>query len=187
VDDVLNNLTEAWLQKWRLAHPECQITYPELVANPPNAVVGIGRLEYLESLDRIRCSGAESELLSPHPEVLAWMNREGHLHRHMALTARPGHAVAHAASWVMTHFGKWIRTFAFVPIRQPADWPVYEINKAEYLSAMEIRGLLIDDSLHNVNEVLALNSPHLTAWAFPQPWNDSNQSVENILSELSKR
>ena len=55
VDDVLNNLMQSWLETaWLPAHPACQITYRLLTENPPHHLLGISKIEYLQSLDDFR-------------------------------------------------------------------------------------------------------------------------------------
>src|SRR5258708_13968189 len=117
VDDVLNNLTEFWLAGWRGTHPEAILDYPSISKNPPHDLLSISFETYLESLDRIRSSVEAHEKLTANPLIKEWLSRHGHRYRHMALTARPGHAAGPAAAWVLRHFGAWIRSVAFGPVR----------------------------------------------------------------------
>jgi hypothetical protein len=183
VDDVLNNLTGLWFERWRQQHPECTLAYGDLRRNAPHELVGISFENYLTSLDEIRASISGHEDLTPNPQIVAWLNEHGHRYRHMALTARPPHTAAAAGSWVFGHFGKWIRTISFVPPRKPADWPGYDQNKADHLDWLKLDGILVDDSATNIMEVKDRGRP---AILFPQPWNPDAQTVAEVLKQLAQ-
>jgi len=120
VDDVLNDLMAAWFRQcWLPAHPDCRVTYAALRENPPHAVLGIEKAEYLLSLDRFRSSDG-GRRLAPNPEILRWMGEHGHRFRHMALTARPLASAGDAAEWVFRHFGNYIRCYGVAPVRLDA-------------------------------------------------------------------
>ncbi len=183
VDDVLNNLMEIWLRNWHEEHPGAVADYASLKQNPPHESLGITFEAYLESLDQIRSSASAHEQLNPNPQITAWLTEHGRRYRHLALTARPVHTAGPAAAWVLGHFGAWIRTVAFVPVRKPGDWPDYDLNKADYLRWLDPDAILIDDSPANVSEA---REKGLEAVLFPQPWNAATQSVPEILSQLAK-
>ena len=181
VDDVLNNLMEHWLARWRADHPGVSLDYHAIRQNPPHDLFSISFETYLESLDQIRASVEAHKTLTPNPQIMAWLNENGHRYRHIALTARPAHTAGPAAAWVLDHFGAWIRSVAFVPIRKPATWPDYDLRKVEYMQWLDVRGVLLDDSLANVAEV---KSAGLPALLFPQPWNGSTETVPGVLAQL---
>jgi hypothetical protein len=183
IDDVLNNLMEMWLRRWREQHPGAVPDYASITRNPPHELLGITLEAYLESLDQIRSSVSAHEELIPHPQITAWLVEHGHRYRHLALTARPAHAAGPAAAWVLGHFGAWIRTAAFVPVRKPGDWPDYDLNKADYLRWLDPDAILIDDSPANVSEA---REKGLAAVLFPQPWNAATQSVPETLNQLAE-
>ena len=183
VDDVLNNLTGLWFERWRQQHPECTLVYGDLRRNAPHELLGISFEAYLASLDEIRASISGHEDLTPNPQIVAWLNTHGHRYRHMALTARPPHAAAAAGAWVLGHFGKWIRTLTFVPPRQPADWPIYDRNKGDHLDWLNLDAILVDDSAINIMEVKDRGRP---AILFPQPWNPDAQTVAEVLNHLAQ-
>ena len=57
VDDVLNDLMRAWFEDYAaLNGTHTHITYDRLTSNPPHELLGISRMEYLESLDKFRLS-----------------------------------------------------------------------------------------------------------------------------------
>jgi len=182
VDDVLNNLTEYWLARWRAQHPQSVPDYPSIRKNPPHELLSISFETYLESLDEIRASVSAHEKLTPNPQIMEWLNHHGHRYRHLALTARPPHTAGPAAAWVLNHFGAWIRSVAFVPTRKPPGWPDYDLTKASYLQWLNLKAILIDDSTTNVTE---MKEKGLDAMLFPQPWNDCSQSVSEILEQLA--
>jgi hypothetical protein len=183
VDDVLNNLTEYWLAGWRARHPDTAIDYRAVSENPPHELLGISFETYLESLDQIRVSVHAHNQLTPNAEIREWFKQHGHRYRHMALTARPPHTAGPAAAWVLSHFGAWIRSVAFVPLRKPSGWPDYDLKKVEYLQWLNREAILIDDSATHVMEV---KEKGLQAMLFPQPWNSSTQSVSELLKELAQ-
>jgi hypothetical protein len=183
VDDVLNNLMEHWLARWRGDHPEASLAYDSVRKNPPHELLSISFETYLESLDQIRASTGAHDGLTPNPFILEWLTLHGHRYRHMALTARPAHTAGPAACWVLGHFGQWIRTVSFVPVRPPPEWRDYDVRKVEYLQWLNLDAILIDDSATHVMEV---KEKGRKALLFPAPWNDSGQSVPELLAELAR-
>ena len=183
VDDVLNNLLEYWMAGWQAKHPETAIDYESISQNPPHELFSISFETYLESLDLIRGSVNAHEKLTPNPLIREWLTIHGHRYRHFALTARPAHTAGPAAAWVLNHFGAWIRSVAFVPLRMPSHWPTYDLKKVEYIEWLDHDVILIDDSTTNVMEV---TEKGLKAVLFPQPWNNSTQSVSELLTELAQ-
>ena len=182
VDDVLNNLMEGWLELgWKREHPDCLTAYEELCENPPERILGVGRQEYLDSLDRFRLSSAACDL-RPNEEILRWMQEHGSRFRHVALTARPLETSAEASAWVMRHFGNWIRCFGVVPTRSLEHVPVYDTGKGDFLRWFGKGDLLIDDAPGNLQQAEAVG---LRAWAWPQPWNGGVQSAAEVLQRLS--
>jgi hypothetical protein len=184
LDDVLNNLMEAWLEKaWLVEYAGARIRYDELRSNPPLTELATTADEYLASLDRFRLS-AVAEELKPHAEILNWFQRFGDRFYHHVLTARPVTTVAPASAWAFKHFGHWIRHFHFVPSSRPGETlPGYERTKGEMLAGFGAADFFIDDSSDNVDAASGLG---ITAFIFPQPWNRSKTSVSALLTELSR-
>ena len=55
VDDVLNNLMEAWFCFFKLdSNKDINIDYNDIIKNPPDELLGITKKEYLDSLDYFR-------------------------------------------------------------------------------------------------------------------------------------
>lgn len=183
VDDVLNELMREWFEGWwRPAHPECVRQYSEITANPPHAVLGIREAAYLESLDAFR--EARFAHLIPRAEVLAWFEGYGDRAHHVALSAPPEAFASHSASWVMKHFGRWIRTYAFVPAKrgrpEVAD---PRIAKKAYLEWLGHGDVFVDDREGNVADVRSLG---LRGIVMPQPWNAApHRTFESALQELT--
>lgn len=172
VDDVLNDLMRAWFEQgWKLEHPECGVGYAALRENPPHHVLGVTREEYLASIDVFRKTEAGTHLV-PDAELLAWFGEHGGKFRHIALTARPLETAPEIASWVMRHFGSWIRCFGIVPTRAQSDVPVYDQGKGDYLRWLGKGDVLIDDTKDNLRQAEAIG---LKAFAWPQPWNEAWQ------------
>src|SRR5579871_3024689 len=115
VDDVLNDLMRVWFEEeWRPKHPGCVLDYEGILDNPPHTLLGVDLADYQRSLDSFRLSGVYSKL-KPGPEVRDWFVRRGHDFHHLALTATPLACASVSAEWVFRNFGKWIRSFQFIP------------------------------------------------------------------------
>lgn len=183
VDDVLNDITRRWLEDaWLPRHPRCRIDYGQLTENPPHRLLGVDLQQYLRSLDAYRLS-PQAARLAPVPEVLAWFREHGDFCRHVALTARPLRTAPAAAAWVFRHFGRWIRTFHFVPSpRLGQDLPDWERDKEDALRWLGIGDVLIDDSLSNV---AGARRAGLAAVTLPRPWNGRSSSLGRALGRLS--
>jgi len=182
VDDVLNDQTHIWFKSyWRPAHPDCSLVYTQLSENPPHRLLGISQSEYLASLDRFRL--AKAAYLNPVPEVLQWFQQYGMQSRHLALSAVPLSAADISAEWVIKYFGRWIRTFSFVPsTRDGETLPVYDIKKAEFLHWWGKADVLIDDSSAHVESARRLG---LHAVLMPRPWNNSSLTIAETLETLT--
>ena len=183
VDDVLNELMREWFEDWwRPRNPDCAHGYADIAANPPHAVLGIPEATYLTSLDEFR--EERFAKLVPRAEVLEWFSAQGHRAHHVALSAPP-EAFAHAsASWVIRHFGRWIRTYAFVPARRGrADVADPQVAKREYLEWLGHGDVFLDDRADNVEHVRDLG---LKGIVVPQPWSVSaHDSFGSALEELT--
>ena len=182
VDDVLNNLMEAWLEEaWKRAHPRCRVSFSEIRANPPHRVLGIAEAEYLTSLDEFRQSAA-ARRLQPNRAILDWFQVYGDCFRHVALTARPLGCTPHAADWLFRHFGRYIRCFGVVPSRPDSQAPLYDRHKGDFLAWLGVADFFVDDSPGNIRSVAALG---IETVLYPQPWNRSTQTVDEVLNALT--
>ena len=184
VDDVLNDLMRNWLEVWwRPQHPGCMLNHEDIKKNPPHQLLGVELDEYLQSLDKFRLSG-RYEQMQPNPEALEWFKKHGSLFRHIAVTSVPRIAAAVSASWIIRHFGDWIRTFHFVPSpRRSEILPEYDTTKADYLRWLKRADILIDDNEHNV---AGLTVTGIQYFMVSRPWNVSSLSMEDLLRTLSQ-
>ena len=183
VDDVLNDLMRVWLESaWRPGHPGCDIRYEAIAENPPHRILGTSRENYLASLDVFRMSRAGRKL-EPVAEVVSWFIREGHRFRHAALTAVPLGTASISAEWVVSHFGRWIRSFNFVPSKRSGD-PVYshDLSKSDFLCWWGRADILIDDNPVHVDAARHLG---MNALLMPRPWNQSRQTLSEVLESLA--
>jgi hypothetical protein len=181
VDDVLNDLMHAWFtEAWMKEHPTCGIGYSGLTENPPHFVLGVAREQYLASMDAFRKTEPGIHL-TPNAEVLDWFGQYGSRFRHIALTARPLETAPEVASWVMRHFGVWIRCFGIVPTRVGNGVPMYDRGKGDYLRWLGKGDVLVDDAEENLDQANALG---LRAVTWPQPRNRSTQDTTSTLLEL---
>ncbi len=183
VDDVLNAQTRVWFEEyWRPAHPDCALSYAQLAENPPHRLLGISLTEYLASLDDFRL--AHGSRMEPCAQILQWFHAYGAQFRHIALTAIPLRAADISAAWVLKHFGRWIRTFCFVPSSRAGEvLPAYEADKAEFLCWLGRGELLLDDNPANVESARHAGIP---AMLMPQPWNASPLTVAETLAALTE-
>ena len=183
VDDVLNDLMRTWFERcWLPSHPDCPISHNQISENPPHALLGVSKSEYLASLDDFRLSEIAREMV-PVPEVLAWFHQHGEHFRHIALTATPLCAAPASAAWVMRHFGRWIRSFHMVPSpRQGEQIPVYDESKEDFLRWWGRVDILVDDNPLNVASAQALG---IQAILIPRPWNQSQLTLAEALDVLT--
>lgn len=184
VDDVLNDLLAAWLaQVWASEHPDRPIAYRDVRANPPNELLRIERGAYLASLDDFRTGGGYAGM-PPNPRVLAWLEANGDRCHHVALTSTAFRAVPTTAAWVLRHFGRWIREFAFVPAERPGEaLPRYDENKGAWLARRGVTAVLVDDGPGNLAAAAAAGAATV---CWPQPWNGAVSTHDEALAELDR-
>jgi hypothetical protein len=184
VDDVLNDLMRAWLDgAWNIAHPWQAVRFEEMRENPPHALLGISRGDYQSSLDEFRLSTAYARQ-TPNAAILAWLREHGDRCRHIALTATSLRAAPTTAAWVLGHFGRWIRDFAFIPaLRAGEDVPTYDRDKGAWLARLGTPAILVDDAPLNLAAATAAGAGAL---CWPRPWNGSRASVAETLQTLTR-
>jgi phosphoglycolate phosphatase-like HAD superfamily hydrolase len=183
VDDTLNNFTRTWFLDWWLPRQgKITLNYSQLIENPPSRLLGINKSEYLSSLDAFRISETAGKV-KPLDQVLDWFQKHGDKTRHIALTATPLIAAPISAAWVMKHFGRWIRSYNVIPsTRVGQRIPVYDRSKAEFLNWFGKVDILVEDNKANLES--AQNAGYITI-GIPQPWNDIQESLEDILTQLT--
>ncbi|QWR78702.1 hypothetical protein [Candidatus Magnetomonas plexicatena] len=179
-DDVLNDLMYQWFnQKWLPENHNCLLCYEELTENPPHRILGVTLREYLQSLDEFRLS-QKYQAMEPVGEVMEWFKRHGEGFRHIALTATSFASAHVSASWVIKHYGKWIRTFHFIPaMRADERHPVYDTDKAAFLKWLDKADALVDDSKTNIADCIGVNGI-----LFPRPWNGLTTTINQALGAL---
>ena len=165
VDDVLNDLTLEWL---RAERPGDSGLYESLRDPRLHLGLGIDEQDYLASLDNFRLNGG-FEAMEPRPDVLSWFREHGDRARHVALTSTPLRTAPVSATWVMRHFGRWIRTFHVVPSTRPDDdAPALDPDKEHALRFLALGSVMIDDRPENLD---GARRAGLEAIRFPRPWN----------------
>lgn len=177
VDDVLNNLTEAWLS----AQPFSP-GYNTLTCNPPLSHLNISLDDFRDALDRFRA--AHFADLPPNAEILAWFQQYGHRAHHIALSAVPRKFATISAAWTFTYFGDWIRSYNFIPSpRTPDTHPTYDDSKGRFLSRCGKVDILVED---NQSNAIAATELGITVCLYPQPWNMARAlSVPTFLTQLT--
>jgi len=183
VDDVLNDLMYCWLTyKWLPEHLDCKVCFEQIMVNTPERVINSTKEEYLVSLDSFRLSKAYSQM-KPNPEILAWFEKSGAKARHIALTSVPIKTAHISADWVMKNFGKWIRSFSFVPSPRIGGYiPEYDRNKTDYLKWLNKVDILVEDSEQNILEAQKLGIKGILV---AKPWNKSGLSICGVLNEIN--
>ncbi len=183
IDDVLNNLMEAWLEEaWKPSYPQCALSYSEISENPPHHLLGVPESDYHSSLDAFRLSDG-ARVLKPNTVVAEWLRSFGSEHHHIALTARPLESAPQAAEWTFRHFRTHIRTFAVVPARLFSDAPCYHRNKSDFIRWLGKVDILVDDSEENI---LAARKVGIHGVLYPQPWNRATGPIQTILESLNQ-
>jgi 5'(3')-deoxyribonucleotidase len=184
VDDILNDLMRAWLtQKWLPAHPDCKVRFEQIIRNPPEEIIGGTKEEYQRSLDDFRLSRAYLDL-PPDAQVLEWFTLYGDQARHLALTSVPVKAAHISAEWVIRNFGKWIRSFNFIPSPRTGEVnPEYDRNKADYLQWLNKADILIEDSPENIRQA---EEKGIKGILVAQPWNKSSLPFKDALVQINK-
>lgn len=182
VDDVLNDFMRNWLEDfWLVSRKDSVFLYDNLLENPPHEILGITFDEYLNSIDLFRLSDKAFHL-EPNKEILNWLEEKGSSFRHMALTAVPLKTSPVSAYWVTKKFGKWIRSFNFVPSKRNGEnHPVYHKNKKEFLNWIKKVDILIDDNKDNIEEAESLG---IKGILISRPWNTGGYTIKEVLNIL---
>lgn len=179
VDDVLNNLTADWLVDSKIQDGELAT----FSVNPPHEILGISKADYLASLDefRQRCYAQ----LEPEPMFLDWFQENGDKYHSIVLTAVPYQSASRSAEWVIRNFGRWIRSFNYVPSFRAYDViPDYHSSKGDFLDWFGDVDLFIDDSEENIEKARAFGIKSLL---FPRPWNRNCEvTAQDFLKELDE-
>jgi hypothetical protein len=184
VDDILNDLMRCWLvDQWLAEHSGCKVNFEQITENTPERIINSTKEEYLLSLDSFRLSKAYSEI-KPNAEVLAWFEKSGDKARHIALTFVPVKVAHISADWVMRNFGRWIRSFNFVPsLRANEQVPDYGRTKADYLKWLNKVDVLVEDSQENIRQAEELG---IRGILVRKPWNKGNLSFKDALAEINR-
>lgn len=182
VDDVLNRLTEIWLDtSARKFNPA--VAYGELTRNPPHELLKISKQEYLDSLDDCRERFLYRE--PPRAEIMAFFQTSGRFFRHVALSAVPAAFMGRSAEWIFRYFGAWIQAVCFIPSPRE-NFPIASMSfNSKPEAAASFGGVLIDDSCANVSGVLESGGE---ARLFPAPWNPARDlPVVQLLNSLMQK
>ena len=184
VDDVLNSLMREWFEELITNNQrEIKIGYDQLSENPPLKLLGITLNQYHVSLDEFRLSG-RYDRLEPNSEILNWFNAYGHCCRHLALSAVPLAAAPVSSAWVLKHFGKWIRAFAFVPSKRAEEKiPLYDCSKADFIGWHGKIDILIDDNPEHIEQAAQIG---IQGILINQPWNAGKMDLSETLALLTK-
>jgi hypothetical protein len=120
--------------------------------------------------------------MQPNPEVLKWFEKDGSAFRHIAVTSVPRVAGPISSSWVIRHFGDWIRTLHFVPSARGGHvLPEYDATKADCLKRLNPVDIFIDDSEHNLT---GLTKTGIRYFLVSRPWNTSTLTMKDLLRIL---
>ena len=184
VDDILNNLMYHWLtEKWLPEHPNCKVSFEQIIQNTPEHIIKSTLEEYRASLDSFRLSKAYFQM-QPEPQVLSWFKEHGNKARHIALTAVPVRVAHVSADWVIRNFGKWIRSFNFVPSpRANEQVPDYGHTKTDYLKWLNKIDVLVEDNEKNIREAEELGTKGILV---KKPWNKGSLLLKDALAKINQ-
>ena len=102
----------------------------------------------------------------------------------MALTATALSAAPSTSAWVLRHFGRWIRAFAFVPAERAGESLLrYDKDKGAWVARLSATAMLVDDQPGNL-EAAAAAGAATVRW--PQPWNGAPGTQDEALAELDR-
>jgi hypothetical protein len=84
----------------------------------------------------------------------------------------------------MKNFGRWIRSFNFVPSLRTAERiPGYDSSKADYLKWLNKINLLVEDNEENVRGAQELG---IKCILIKKPWNKNGRPLKESLEEITK-
>lgn len=180
VDDVLNDLMRCWFEAY---YEGKNITYKDIIQNPPLNILDLSLTEYLYSLDKFRISD-EAFKMEPNEEILNWFQRNGKNFRHIALSATPINTAPVSAYWVTKHFGQWIQSYNFVPSkRDEIENYAHNQNKKDFLKWFEKADILVDDNIQNIKDAESIG---IKGVLISKPWNTGGYSVKEALEVIDK-
>lgn len=182
VDDVLNNLMQAWLEDF-CEQKNIEFEYENIVTNPPHELLGISLAEYHTSLDEFRKS-KKALYLNPNPQIIEWMEKNQNKFKHITLSGTSTETAKYGAFWVMKNFSKWINSYNIVPsYRAGENFVRQNETKKDFLQWMNVVDILIEDNQKNYEDAKSLG---IKSFLVARPWNKGGQSIEEILKELNK-
>lgn len=182
VDDVLNELMRSWFEeKWLMEHSSCGLQYNDLTQNPPHALLGISKEEYLNSLDEYRLK--EYWKLVPDADALGWFQNHGEKYRHIVVTAVPIRAAHISAEWVYRHYGTWIRGFFVTPTpRSEGVIKGYPAKKQDIFESWIRPDVFIDDNQDNIQQANLCNIKSILR---KRPWAGTGDEWAEIAQKLA--
>lgn len=182
VDDVLNNLMQAWLEDYCLKNNQ-NIAYDDIIQNAPHMLLGLEMDKYLMSLDEFRMS-EKALAMKPNSEILTWLEEYGQNFKHIALSATSHQTSRNGAFWVMKHFSRWIQSYNIVPSYRFDDKCLrHHQTKKEFLEWIKVVDILIDDSENNIESAKSIG---IKSFLVARPWNKGGYTISEILNELSE-
>jgi len=156
------------------------VDYRGITVNPPHELLGVDKREYLESLDAFRNDSFRA--LKPIPEMLEWFRQYGRKAEHIVVTSVPVIASHRSAEWVFAHFGEWVRSFNIVPSPREGSRDHGACSKADYIRTFSKVDIVVEDNLETLRSMKEMG---ISTIAIPRPWNDSRESLESTLIELT--
>ena len=162
-----------------------KIQYEQIVQNPPHDILGISKEKYLQTLDKFRTMMYFT--LKPNQEILNWFEKNGSKAHFSVLTATPSSCVTFSSRWIFDNFGKWIRTFAYIPSkREGVNDLVFDSTKADWLVRNHVN-IFIDDSPKNIIEVQVRSDNKINCYLVKQPWSNEGMPISDILKEIEEK
>ncbi len=180
VDDTLNYSTRDWWFYFK-SEKNFKNDYRDLKKNPPHKILKISEKEYLKSLDYFRHSNYR--FLAPNWDVEDWFEENGNNYEHTILTSTPLDYTSITFNWVFKYFGKWIRSFNFIPSYRERNKHIFMYNnsKGDWLEDNRKNiDIYVDDNKQNCKDAKALG---IETYCVKQPWNNGID-IKEILKEL---
>lgn len=148
VDDVLNNLTEDWLNDYNERY-SFAYKYETLTKNPFCKLLKFMHSEYIDLLDFFRISKKAKKPVAKL-EVLKWLKQYSDMFAHIALIATSASVSHNSVLWVLKNYRQYIHLYNIILSKRNYTIETRYKTRKDFLLAHEDVKRLVDDSIQNV-------------------------------------